>query len=57
MITPTSIAVSTGYGNAKKTTWWNLIAFGDAMTNFLKKGDAAMFIGEPAFLRFLGVPG
>ncbi|MGO6851621.1 single-stranded DNA-binding protein [Rhizobium beringeri] len=51
MITTTSVAVSTGYGNNKKTTWWNLIAFdktGEAMVNFLKKGDAAMFIGEPA---------
>jgi len=50
-ITTTSIAVSTGYGNNKKTTWWNLVAFdktGEAMSNFLKKGDAAMFIGEPA---------
>ncbi|MGR9413696.1 single-stranded DNA-binding protein [Rhizobium leguminosarum] len=51
MITTTSIAVSTGYGNNKKTTWWNLVAFdktGEAMVNFLKKGDAALFIGEPA---------
>lgn len=50
-ITSVSLAVSTGYGNAKKTTWWNLVAFektGEAMCNFLKKGDAAMFIGEPA---------
>lgn len=50
-ITTTSVAVSTGYGNNKKTTWWNLVAFdktGEAMTNFLKKGHAAMFIGEPA---------
>lgn len=50
-ITSVSLAVSTGYGNNKKTTWWNLVAFdktGEAMVNFLKKGDAAMFIGEPA---------
>lgn len=50
-ITSVSMGVSTGYGNNKKTTWWNIIAFdktGEAMVNHLKKGDAAMFVGEPA---------
>lgn len=50
-ITSVSLGVSTGYGNNKKTTWWNLVAFdktGEAMRNFLKKGDAAMFVGEPS---------
>lgn len=54
-ITSVSMGVSTGYGNNKKTTWWNLVAFdktGEAMCNFLKKGDAAMFIGEPSLREY-----
>lgn len=54
-ITTASMAVSTGYGNNKKTTWWNLIAFdktGEAMCNFLKKGDSAMFVGEPSLREY-----
>lgn len=50
-ITTVSMGVSTGYGNNKKTTWWNIVAFdktGEAMVNHLSKGDAAMFIGEPS---------
>ncbi len=50
-ITSTSLAVSTGYGDHKRTTWWNLVAFektGESMERFLSKGDAAMFVGEPS---------
>lgn len=49
-----TLAVSTGYGDNKRTTWWNVSAFGkqaETLEKFgLAKGDVVGFSGE-AFMR------
>lgn len=45
-----SIATSTGRDKNEKTTWWNVIAFkgtAKVASEYLKKGDPVMIIGEP----------
>jgi len=46
----TALAVNTGYGDNKRTTWWNVSAFGktaETLEKFnLSKGDAIGFTGE-----------
>lgn len=49
-ITTFSLAASTGFGNNKKTTWWNIVCFGkigDVAAKYLLKGNVAMVLGEP----------
>jgi len=47
-----ALAVNTGYGNNKRTTWWSIAAFGktaERLESFnLKKGVAIGFQGEPS---------
>lgn len=44
------LAVNTGYGDTKRTTWWNVSAFGKTAETLekinLSKGDAIGFSGE-----------
>jgi single-strand DNA-binding protein len=50
-ITMFSLAVATGYGDKKKTTWWSVVCFGktgEAAARFLSKGSPAMLVGEPS---------
>lgn len=46
----TTLAVNTGYGDSKRTTWWNVSAFGkqaETLEKFnLGKGDVVGFTGE-----------
>lgn len=47
----TTMAVNTGYGDNKTTTWWKVSAFGktaETLEKFnLSKGDVIGFVGEP----------
>jgi len=46
-----SVAVTTGYGDRKTTTWWNVSIFGksgEAAMKHLSKGDAVTVSGEAA---------
>lgn len=48
-VTKSSIAVDTGYGERKKTTWWELEIWGKTAENFnlwVKKGNLIQVIGE-----------
>ncbi|MBZ9674533.1 single-stranded DNA-binding protein [Mesorhizobium sp. ES1-1] len=47
-----ALAVNTGFGDKKRTTWWNVSAFGktaETLERFnLTKGAAIGFTGEPS---------
>lgn len=47
-----TLAVNTGFGDKKRTTWWNVSAFGktaETLERFnLAKGAAIGFTGEPS---------
>jgi single-strand DNA-binding protein len=46
-----SVATSAGYGDEKKTTWWNVVLFGkqaEVGAKHLSKGDPVMITGEPS---------
>lgn len=46
-----SVAVTTGYGDHKKTTWWGVTCLGktgEVAAKYLNKGDPVMVSGEPA---------
>jgi len=51
-----TLAVNTGYGASKATTWWNITVFGkkaEALERFnLVKGTAIGFIGEPSIREY-----
>lgn len=51
-----TLAVSTGYGQNKVTTWWNITVFGkkaEALERFnLAKGNVIGFTGEPSLREY-----
>lgn len=53
----TVLAVNTGYGDNKRTTWWNVSAFGktaETLEKFnLSKGDAIGFTGEVSMREYI----
>ncbi|OQA30756.1 MAG: Single-stranded DNA-binding protein [Betaproteobacteria bacterium ADurb.Bin341] len=55
-----SIAVSTGFGEKKITTWWRCSAFGDRyakLAAYLGKGKPVTVVGEPSGREWVGVNG
>jgi single-strand DNA-binding protein len=50
-----SLAVKTGYGERSISTWYNCVAFGktaEAVSKYLKKGDATTITGEPSLRQY-----
>ena len=50
-ITNFSVAVNTGFGDRKVTTWWNVSLFGkqaESAAQYLHKGAAVCINGEPS---------
>ena len=55
-----SMAVSTGYGEKKATTWWNCTMFGkrgEKLAEMLAKGQAIHVTGEPSLREYDGRDG
>jgi single-strand DNA-binding protein len=50
-----TMAVKTGYGERAISTWYNCVAFGktaEAVSKYLKKGDATTITGEPSLRQY-----
>jgi single-strand DNA-binding protein len=55
-----SLAVSTGYGEKRATTWWNCTMFGqrcEKLAEMLAKGQAIHVTGEPSLREYDGREG
>ena len=50
-----SVCVSTGYGDKKTPTWWNVAFFGqraEKLAPMLRKGDPVTVVGEPSLRKY-----
>lgn len=59
-VTSFSLAVNTGLGERKVTTWWNISIFGkrgEKAAELLRKGTAVIVSGEPQLRTYQGQQG
>jgi single-strand DNA-binding protein len=50
-----SLAINTGYGDNKATTWWNATVFGkraESLAQYIKKGVQIGVTGEPSLREY-----